>query len=723
MRRMARSVTVACVLAGAAGARADGLSGVVEPGFSATRVSRTDETGRTTEQDVTDVTQRYVLSFDRLLYPNLSFSGTGLLSKELTWTRDVAGTETHGDDTAATVSTRLGFGTGLLGGSLSYDRRQDLVPVEGGRAWALGQTWTATAGWHPLDLPGLDLRLSRSDARDPGHPGDDATCYDGQLAVGYTAIRGLDLRYTLRVDEVTRRSTTTTAVGEDARASYRTTLFDGRTTAYASAGVASLWSKTTSSDPNGDVATQKFPVAGLSLVEDFPAVPENDLPSVNPALVNGDVRSPAAVNLGFSVGPADRRPRDLGAQLPDEVTRVSRIRIWVDRALPPAISGAFLWDAYRSDDGQHWSVVPLAGAVTFATLENHFDMPIATTAARYLKVVTRPLDPAATVDPRWSDVWVTELQLFEVVPAAQVRGATTRVVETFSGSAQTRLLSSPNLSHDVSVSVTHPGGDAPSTWLLVNGLSISQRARPTVTLSARVARQDSDAGNGHVGAFQWSGTAVHQPLPTLSEGLTYGGQLTQVRGRLDLSNAVGAYGRAEIYPGVATTANASYAVTTSDPGATSRTAAATAGVSLVPNRMLTLAADYGASATRSSGGGTPGSATTRQRAEASVTFAPVPALYASAGVTRAFGDRSPTTLAHFTLNLSPFAQGQLLARATYSDTIDTGADARTRLVSPSLRWAVRSGVFLDVAYADVRTEGAVEATRIQTASANLTISL
>src|SRR6266545_7374455 len=181
--------------------------------------------------------------------------------------------------------------------------------------------------------------------------------------------------------------------------------------------------------------------------------------------------------------------------------------------------------------------------------------------------------------------------------------------------------------------------------------------------------------------------------------------------------------RAEIYPGVATTANASYAVTTSDPGATSRTAAATAGVSLVPNRMLPLAADYGASATRSSGGGTPGSATTRQRAEASVTFAPVPALYASAGVTRAFGDRSPTTLAHFTLNLSPFAQGQLLARATYSDTIDTGADARTRLVSPSLRWAVRSGVFLDVAYADVRTEGAVEATRIQTASANLTISL
>ncbi len=723
MLRMARSVSLACVLAGASAARAEGLSALIAPGVSTSRTSRTDAEGRTTEEDVTDVTQQYTLSIDRKLYPNVGFSGTGLIAKDLSWTRDAAGTTRHGDDTAATVSTRLTFGTALLGGALSYDRRQELVPLASGRGWAVGETWAATAGWHPLDLPTLDLRVSRSDAHDPAQPGDDAATSDAQVALGYVAIRGLDLRYTLRFTDARRLSSETTSVGQDARASYRTTLLDGRTNAYLSAGVSSLWSDTTSSDPNGAVLTQKFPVAGLSLVEDFPAIPENDLLSPNPGLVNGDVRSPAAVNLGFSVGPADLRPRDLGVQLPDVVTKVNRIRVWVDRALPPAVSGAFPWDVYRSDDGQHWTTVPRAGPVSFATIENRFEIPIAETAARYLKVVTRPLDAAVTTDARFRDVWVTEVQIFEVVLAAQLRGTTARVTETFSGTAQTRLLASPNLSHDISIAVTHPSEGAPTTWLLVNGLSVSQRPRPTLTLSARVARQDSDSGSGHVGAFQWSGTAAHQPLPTLSEGLTYSGQVTQARGRNDLSNAIAGYTRAELYTGVAATGNASYAITSSSGGTVSRSAATTVGASLTPNRVLGLAGTYGVSATRSSGGSAPESSSTRQRADATATFAPVPALYATAGLSRSFGDGRPSTIAHGGLNLSPFPDGQLLARLTYSDSLDTATDSRTRLVSPTLRWTVRAGVFLDLAYTDIRSEAPVEATRIRTASANLTIAL
>jgi hypothetical protein len=693
------------------------------PGISTSRISQTDQAGRTTEQDVTDVTQQYTLSLNKTIYPNLGFSGTGLISKDLTWTHDSSGATSQGDQTAATLATRLSFGSGILGGALSYDRRQEVSTGQGG--WATENTYGLNAGWHPLELPSIDLRLTRTDIHDPTRPDPDSVEYTGQLGVGYTAIPGLELRYTLRLDELTRSSTDSTTVSQDGRASYRTTLLDGRTTAYGSVAVTSLWSQTISSDPNGAVAVQRFAIQGLSLVEDFPALPENDVLVSNPALVNGDVRSSAAVNLGFSVGPTDRRPRDLGVQLADVVTKVNRITVWVDRALPVTVSRAFQWDAYQSDDNQHWTLVPITGPVLFGDLENRFDIPIVETAARYLKVVTKPLDASVTTDPRWKDILVTEVQLFDDVPAAQVRGVTSRVGQTFNGAAQTRLLDHPNLSHDVSVTLTRSGSDVPTTWTATNGLSIMGLPSPTTTLSARVARQDSDAGTGHVGSFQWTGTLAHQPLPTLAEGLTYGGQLTQSRLGTALSNSVAGYARAEVYKGVAGTGNASYAVTSNADGSQVRAATATVGASLVPNRVLSLTGTYGVSRaeTDPAGNVTPTATTIRQRVDSNVTFTPVPALYASAGLSRVFGDVRPTTLGNFSLNLSPFPDGQLLARATYSESVDTGADSRTRIVSPSLRWTMRAGMFLDLAYGDIRSWSLVEATRIQTASASLTLVL
>ncbi len=722
MRRVARCVSVAWILAGAAAARADDLTGTIAPGVSNTRTVRTDAAGRTSTQELTDLSQQYRLSLDHKLYPTLGFSGSGLFAKDLVWSRDANGTA-RTDETAATLSTRLTLGGGTLGGALSYDRRQEAVTAPGGRGWAIGNTYGAAAGWRPAGLPSLDLRLTRQDVGDPSSPDSDAVAYDGIAALAYQPTPELDLRYTLRVDEVSRPLVDTSTVGQEARATWHGSLGGGRTSAYATVGVASLWSDTRSADPAGTVPTQRFPVAGLSLVEDFPAVPETDTLAANPALVNGDLRTPAALDLGPSVGAADRRPRDLGVQLADAITKVSRVDVWVDRALPAAVSGAFQWEVYRSDDGQHWARVPLAGAVTFGVIENRFQLPIAETAARWLKVVTRAIDPSVTTDPRWASIWVTELQIYDVVPAATLQRSATRMTETFSGSAQTRLLSSPALTHDVSASVTHPTDGSPTTWLVVNGLSVVHRAAPTLTLSGRVANQESDAGTGQAHALLWTATAAHQPLPTISEGLTYTGQLTRTQGRLELSNAVAGYGRAQIYKGVAATANASYALTSSGSGPGSRAATASSGLSLVPNRLLSFAATYGVTSTRATTPGQPDSTTTRHRVDTTASFTPVQAVYLSAGVTRLYGDEAPSTLAHVSVNLSPFADGQIVARFTYSDTIDTAATSRTQLLTPTLRWTVRPGLYLDLAYTDIRTRSSVDSTRLRTAAANLVIPL
>lgn len=723
MRRMARSLSVACVLAGASAARADGVSALVSPGVAASRTEHVDAAGNATTQDTTDLLQQYQLSLDRRLYPNLAFSGTGLLAKDLRWTKDPTGATARTDQTAATLSTRLAGGTSLLGGALSYDRRQEAVALPTGRAWATGETYGLTAGWHPVDLPTLDLRLERSDRHDPSQPGDDTTTWDGLLALEHRPDRATDLRYTLRATRASRTGTETTSIIQDGRGSWRDTVLGGRTTAYASGAVTSLWSETTSADPAGTVATQRFPVQGLFKAEGFPDTPERDTLDPLPALIDGSVQGQTVANLGWSVGVTDRSPRDLGLRFADAVTKVNRVRVWVKDPLEAAVWGAFLWDVYRSEDGQTWAPVPLAGAVSFGTLENRFEIPIAETAAPYLKVVTRPIDPSVSTADRYRNIYVTEVQAFDAIPAAQVRGASTRVTETFSGSAQTRLLSSPNLSHDVSVSLTNGGAGAPVTWLLVNGLSLSRPLSPRALFSARVARQDSDAGDGHQGTFQWSGALAHQPLPTVSDGVTYSGQLLQSRQGLALSNAVSGYARAELYKGLAGTGNATVALADNADGSVARTVSGTVGTSIVPNRVVSLGGTYGLSDTATTGGGRPTTRLLRHRLDGTLALSPVPALYATAGVTRVFGDGTPTTLAHLGLNLSPFPQGQLLARFTYNDALDTAAASRSRLWSPSLRWTPRPGLFLDLAYTDLRTTSPLEATHIQTASANLTLTL
>ncbi len=173
-------------------------------------------------------------------------------------------------------------------------------------------------------------------------------------------------------------------------------------------------------DPRAWVLIQRQPVAGLSIVETFPATPILVTLSPNAALVDGDVTTKAGVNLGTAAGVPPIAYRDLGAQLQDAVTPVSAIHVSLDGALPPELVDDLAWDAYRSDDNLEWTPVALAGAVVFDDVHSRFEIPISRTQARYLKVVTRPLPVGATSDPLYREIFVTELQLFDLVPVATV---------------------------------------------------------------------------------------------------------------------------------------------------------------------------------------------------------------------------------------------------------------------------------------------------------------
>jgi hypothetical protein len=165
------------------------------------------------------------------------------------------------------------------------------------------------------------------------------------------------------------------------------------------------------------VYVDQIPQAGLSIVESDPATPAHVELAPNGQLVNGDELASAGVNLGTL---APIAYRDLGADLggrPPYATRpVDVLRVHVDTAVPAELAGLFDWSAWRSSDNVSWTPVALDGPVVFHPILLHFEIPIAQTQDRYLKVVTRPLPASATSDPRYGEILVTELELFELVP-------------------------------------------------------------------------------------------------------------------------------------------------------------------------------------------------------------------------------------------------------------------------------------------------------------------
>lgn len=725
----AARLALAAALAAAAGAaRADSWSALVEPRFQWTEQRGTDQAGQLHEMETDLFGQQYVLTLSKSLFPSLVVNAGGDFQDDDAWV-DVDGVRTHDVGWRGNGWARLVLGSPYLGASAGYNRADEVRGGTNGTTPRLvNEMLTATGYWHPADLPQLDVTASRTHTYDAARILEDTVIDDVTVATDYRGIPRLDLRYSLRwtnpMDRINR--TTTQSVSQNAQATWHSTLFGGRTNAYANGAVTSLVSSTAASGPGGTVSTQQYPVRGLSLVESPtlspPPTPDRDALVANPKLVDGDLTTGAGLDIGWGVPLGDTAYRDIGAEFQDLVTKVSRIWVWVNKPVPQDLATHWRWQVWTSKDDVTWTKLGVEAPATFDPFQNRFQIDFPTTSEQYVKVTVRPITTVDTTDPRWQQVLVTEIQFFLVVPAQSVAGRSANVGETVTLTTQTRLLSVPDLSWDASVLVAHRSS-GPLTYSVTNGLGLQQRLDRVWTVSGRVQRQDLDAGAGHVGSFLWSATASARPLPTLSHSLTYAGGWSATPIGNALTNTVTTVNRAELYRGASVIASAGASDATSDRGVATRTVNGNATVSLVPDRKLTFSASYGASRIWVSGGGSPASTSTTQRIDASATLAPFDALYVSGSVSRFLSSPAPRTLASGTVALSPFAGGSLQLRLAYTQTLDTGADAVVSTFASGVHWTVRPGVLLDASYTLLQNRAAAERTRTATLLTMLTITL
>jgi len=724
-----RIALIAALAAAPAVARGEGFSAWLEAGFALNDATSTDAAGRSIQTKSWAVPQNYRLTYDARIYPLISLNATGAFR----WTPSE--TSVDGGPTVSSSQTLWNLYAAATVGPTVLSITPFLSMLGQGTTSSLGAAATtgltsmsfgAAANWLPEGIPKWSLRFARTHTYDSGGSTQDTVADDALLALRYDDLRVFTVRGALRYNHTEDQINASWSgeTGVSAQLNYNDVFLDRRLTV----GVTYLpaYRVFTVGGSGGMVRVQQFPVEGLSLVEAPPALPSRDTLLPNPALIDGDVVTSAGIDIGFQPTlSGDTRYRDMGVRFVDVTIPVNLLYVWVDRQLPQFVSGAFSWTVWWSDDNVGWVEVPLAAPVTFNQLANRFEIPVPQTRARYLKVVTRPLAGAVTVDPQYADIFVTELQTWLETPISGASRKTDQFAGSASGNLRFAILREPGLTYDFNGFLVQGQGLTVASWQVTNGISFDYRLTRALRTAARVERSDGvQATTGHESASRWSVQMTADPFAALNASLSYTGAVGYLAGQNFREHSLTLTLRTDLYTGVSLYALGGLGTRIGELRGTSKSATVTGGATLVPFPALNFqgSCTYAKSQGDS---GLPGQVNTDATTiQVFANFNPTPAFYVTGGLTRTLGSQqAPSNQFNVTAAFSPFPDSDLLLRFSYIDNLDSSQSTRARIVGPSLRWNIRGGTHLDVSYNWVDSFQPALTTYGRTFFVNLTIAL
>ncbi len=696
--------------ASAGRAFADSIGGLIELDYSIFDSKTTDSSGNTTKLNSHDFDQKYNLTLDKSIFPNLRLLAGGIFEWDQA-TLNTTNSKIKSTDTTINPYADLQLNTRLYNVMAGYNRREEKTTTSGSPSSTLvNEDYHARLGWRPEGLPTLNVQYTNTNTFDKAHELQDITNDNLLLSSKYTAMRGLDLNYQLTYNDLRDKLNDlgVTSYLHNAIATYSNVFFN-RVFVNANYSFA-LRTTDTSQSGKGFVSVQLFPFAGLSLVTDLPI---QGALSANPALIDGNLTASSGINIGLPpiVG-GDTRPRNIGVDF-FNATEVNELYVWVDRALPAQIASSFSWDIYISSDNQNWTFFQTLSSAPFGPFQNRFDLNFPNVTTRYIKVVVKPLSTGIEGATNFPDIFVTELQTFIKKPASQVSGTNTQINHLYNMNVRTKILDVPSLYYDFSLYLTNSSGTGISSftrYTISNGLTAVHTFSRVFSGMARFARNDGYDINGSRVDYVYSASVTAVPFRTLRHTLVYSGQISQLPGRTNDSNAVVLNNSAELYRGINANASLGWSTNTDDKGIKNTSTTAVLGATVVPNRVVTLNLNYSLNNTSRTGPGIEGTDHTLfDRFDAGATYRPFETVYivAEFGVVHQTGAKS-YYLSNYGINWSPFPDGSLQLNFLYNDNFRSDTNSKERTLSPSLTWKISEKTTLQITYLRLTSSSIVQ---------------
>ncbi len=705
----------------AAAQGADSVDGYVEWAASRVDVTTAPADGPARDSRIDSLLQRYNLGFNRRLWPNLRLRFGGLFE-----ILDTQPSPDGFDTKSQRVRPYIGLSlrTPIYVADLSFDRNEQRLHVDGlDRTTQTRDTFNATFGWTPVELPSWRLQLFHTDDFDSTRQLDDRSADLLQLTSQYRPIESLRLQYRGSLNDRTDRleQSEIRTVNHSARITYSDSFLNRRLAVHSNYEVSYRAAQTDIAN-NGEV---RFPILlvsdGLSALDDTPI--DGALASA-PSLVDENLTVSSGIDLGFEPLTGDRRLRNFGIDFGSD-TEVNTLQVIVDRELTlPDVANTFVWEIYTSIDNTRWvrrGVATAANGASFDPIQRRFEIQFNTLVTRYVKLVVAPLAD----DPRglFPDIFVTELQAELRRKAADVRGSSRSTSHVYNLDIRTRILDTPSIHHEFSYLYNKPG-PARARYLYSNGFSLSHAFNDTYSISARIAREVGREREGTRTANVYTAAVSAIPLQTLRESLVFSGRDERIAGLQTKQNSVLFNTTAELYRGIDVNVGLGKGYSSVEGLPRVESTQVNAVATLAPNPKLTVNLVYLKSEDALAAGPTPRVRPQLVTAhEINVAYHPLQTLYLYGAYRAERREGEPVRdINNYSLSWLPFPDGTLHFNFSYTESVRSEFDATERTVGPSLRWDITRRAYLDLAYFSQRLDSTPQRIDTEILSGSLRVS-
>jgi len=713
-------IVVSGVLAGQSAA--EGLSGYLEANYSKTDSESVDSAGQSTQTKSNSFTQRYSITLDKKIYPNLGLLAGGFFEKQDT-TLAAAGAEIDSTSTKIRPFVSLNLRTPLYHAEAAYNRNEEKLKTAGlSPVTTTLETYTSTLQWRPDGFPDVKLEYFRTNNFDKDRRFLDTTDDRFGITTEYRPVDAVYLRYQGFIDEKNDRlnNTTVNEVNHNGKASYSDWWWHRRISVNSDY-IFTRDETRTSAGGGGEVSFRVLPFAGLSAITD---TPDSVVLDSNPLLVDGNLTAGAGINLGLPSAGGDARPRNIGLDFATE-TEINTLLVSVDRDVTQ-VADSFSWRIYTSSDNLNWVFRQTVFPAVFSSFFARFEIRFTKVTARYVKVVVAPLSPATPFAIGFPTILVTELQAETRKPASEVTGKLTATTHLYNLNIRTRILETPSLFHEFSYFLRKiDPSTSPTVYTVSNGLALQHQFSRVFSGRARVAREDGQEKDGTRSAYLYTAAVTAVPLETLHHSLVFSGIDETVAGRTKTTNSLYLYNLAKLYEGIDVSLGGGVSFGKNEAGQKTDQVQVNASATLVPNQSVMVNLIYTDTSTKTTGEDIPERTDATQAWEADVSFTPVRTVYLFGSYRvenrEQAGVRDTRTIKNYSANWSPFPDGTLHLNFYYNETLRPESDERERSIIPSLRWNITGRSYLDLSYQSLKTASMVLATDVRVFSGTLRV--
>lgn len=676
-------------------------------------------TGEKTEGKSSIFRQGYQLGITRNILPTLTIKGGGNFSRDYTRS-EAEGVESK--TTGRTIRPFLGLNmiTPPYSAGFSYYTTESKRSGTGTtRERSFLDELRTDFNWTPGGLPMFNFNYARSHIYD-----DPNTVNRFEDLLGASTRynwKNLNLNYgfSSQENEDVINDFKSRTLGHEGRASYGTSFYNNRirlSTSYVFSH--------SKSDFSGE-GTGLFALilsAGLFSLDDTP----DDAPALAsiPSLIDGNTGTSTGIDIGLDGDDTTLTNIGIDFGVPQ---LVDTLFLWVDRNLPGNVAGAFAWSIYVSPDNTDastWTLHATVDPAPFGIIQNRFEISFPVVETRFIKIVTRPLSPAVTIDPLFQNIFVTEMESFITV-SGQDESFTNQEHAynlTLSGDVSEKTSTGYSLSYQFGESDPFSN----KRTRIANTIFLSHIFNRVFIGNASASREDARDTGKETGIYTYNAGLRADYLDTFQQRLTYSGSNTHTEEETDkessYTNNLQLRNNFELYRGWTAFLDFGYGWAREVDGGRRTGENARLATEIVPNPKTTLNAGF--SITRSTVNDPDGeSSQTRKLYNASLFYLPVRTLSLFAKITHVEQEESSSTLQEYQASWLPFPDGELQFTFFYRDQLSSENDLRQTIKGASARLDIIRGVHIEADYSVTTTDSTLNKDESDNVGVSLTFFL